>query len=209
MRHRWPATVRPLADGEPTVPGGFVHRIDPVLGTVAGVHLWWYGAGFAAGFLAIHRAAMRARKNLAMTRHDVWSLSIAMALGTLAIVGRVTDVWWAVKCPYAESVRHPVVLYDGLKNLVLAGYLLGAGLLWRSRQRRLGRLRPAWRPPPAGAQSADLPPSAWQRAAFAALLAACLTIPSNWTQDVPRRYGGRHPGLEHSWLYPTLDWSPP
>ncbi len=37
----------------------------------------------------------------------------------------------------------------------------------------------------------------------------CLTIPSNWTQDVPARYGGRHPGLGHSWLYPKLDTAPP
>ena len=45
--------------------------------------------------------------------------------------------------------------------------------------------------------------------AFAVLLVACLAMPSNWTQDVPRRYGARHPGLEHSRLYPALDWAPP
>ena len=47
-----------------------------------------------------------------------------------------------------------------------------------------------------------------QRLAFAGLLALCLTIPSNWTQDVPARYGVRHPGLEHSWLYPEIDTAP-
>jgi hypothetical protein len=40
------------------------------------------------------------------------------------------------------------------------------------------------------------------------LLLLCLTIPSNWTQDVPARYGTRHPGLEHSWLYPAIDTRP-
>src|SRR5262249_35823496 len=40
------------------------------------------------------------------------------------IVGRVTDVWWAVKFPDADGFRHPVVLYDGLKNLLLIPYLL-------------------------------------------------------------------------------------
>ena len=40
------------------------------------------------------------------------------------IVGSVTDVWWAVKFPDAEGFRHPVVLYDGMKNLLLMGYLL-------------------------------------------------------------------------------------
>ena len=32
-----------------------------------------------------------------------------------------------------------------------------------------------------------------------------MIIPSDWTQDVPARYGARHPGLEHSWLYPEVD----
>ena len=40
------------------------------------------------------------------------------------IVGAVTDVWWAVKFPDADGFRHPVVLYDGLKNLALMVYLL-------------------------------------------------------------------------------------
>ena len=40
------------------------------------------------------------------------------------IVGSVTDVWWAVQFPYAEGFRHPVVLYDGAKNLLLVLYLL-------------------------------------------------------------------------------------
>ena len=40
------------------------------------------------------------------------------------IVGAVTDVWWAVQFPDAEGFRHPVVLYDGMKNLLLMPYLL-------------------------------------------------------------------------------------
>jgi len=40
------------------------------------------------------------------------------------IVGSVTDVWWAVKFPDAEGFRHPVVLYDGAKNLLLMLFLL-------------------------------------------------------------------------------------
>jgi phosphatidylglycerol:prolipoprotein diacylglycerol transferase len=35
------------------------------------------------------------------------------------IVGSVTTVWWAVKFPDAEGFRHPVVLYDGMKNLLI------------------------------------------------------------------------------------------
>jgi hypothetical protein len=173
----------------------------------------------------------------------------------------VTDGWWGVQFPYAEGARHPVVLYDGVKNVLLAAWLLrvhrrphtpgavaarfvfwyaapriaidllrdypthrlalgtgqtlniamtvlGALLLWRSRQRRLGRLPPAASPVPL-APDRDAAPLAAQRLAFALLLAACALIPSNWTQDVPRRYGSRHPGLAHSRMYPAIDWTPP
>ena len=40
------------------------------------------------------------------------------------IVGSITDGWWGVKFPDAEGFRHPVVLYDGLKNLLLIPFLL-------------------------------------------------------------------------------------
>jgi phosphatidylglycerol:prolipoprotein diacylglycerol transferase len=176
------------------------------------------------------------------------------------IVGGVTDVWWAVKFPYADGFRHPVVLYDGAKNLLLMAYLarvrrtnttpgataarfvfwyafprifidlfrdypshrlaLGTGqtlnvimaaigvvLLIRSRLRRLGRLAPLRAVGASGPREAAA--ATWQRVAFAALLLFCLTIPSNWTQDVPAHYSGRHSGLRHSWLYPAIDTAPP
>ena len=323
--------------------GRYVHAIDPIIATVAGVHLWWYGAGFAAGFLALHRTIVAAHARLGLTRRDAWTLSILMVLGTLGggravqvlfdewpfysthpayvpvfwlggmathglligaatatalfawwrglpfleladvlavpgaflmgtgrlgnfidgqIVGGVTSAWWGVKFPYAEGYRHPVVLYDGLKNLLLVPYLrhvartnptpgavaarfvfwyaaprilidllrdypthrlalgtgqtlnlamtaLGLVLLVRSRLRRQGRLGQAHAAPVALAPAADVNPGWGRRVAFAVLLVACLAMPSNWTQDVPRRYGARHPGLEHSRLYPALDWAPP
>ena len=181
-------------------------------------------------------------------------------------MGAVTDLPWAVEFPYAEGFRHPVVLYDGAKNLLLMAYLLhvrrvnptpgavaarfvfwyafprffidlfreypvhrlalgtgqtlniimavvGTGALYRSRLRRLGRLTGSahWglaAAAPSG-HSRTASPLLSQRLAFAGLLALCLTIPSNWTQDVPARYGMRHPGLEHSWLYPEIDTAPP
>jgi phosphatidylglycerol:prolipoprotein diacylglycerol transferase len=167
------------------------------------------------------------------------------------IVGALTDVPWGVQFPDAAGVRHPVVLYDGAKNLLLIPYLLwvqrtnlkpgamaarfvfwyafprifidlfrdyptqrlalgtgqtlnivmtlvGVVLLVRSRRRQL-RVRPS--SPVPEARRAPV----WQTLAFAALLVFCLTIPSNWTQDVPARYGKRHPGLTHSWMYPQID----
>jgi phosphatidylglycerol:prolipoprotein diacylglycerol transferase len=40
------------------------------------------------------------------------------------IVGYATDVWWAVKFPEAEGFRHPVTLYDALKNILMIPLLL-------------------------------------------------------------------------------------
>jgi hypothetical protein len=48
----------------------------------------------------------------------------------------------------------------------------------------------------------------WPRIAFAAFLLFSLTMPSDWTQDIPARYGKRHPGLHHSSLYPRIDTRP-
>jgi phosphatidylglycerol:prolipoprotein diacylglycerol transferase len=321
----------------------YVHDIDPIVADIAGVHLWWYGLGFALGFLSIHRFLIRDRARLGASERDVWSLSILMIVGVLIggraveiafdewpfyrahpglipafwlggmathglligaaaaagffavlwkipfrtladtlvvpgaflmgvgrignfidgqIVGSVTDLWWGVKFPYADGFRHPIVLYDGAKNLLLIPYLLhvrrtnptpravaarfafwyafprifidlfrdypthrlaigtgqtlnlimtaiGVVLLVRSRLRRLGRLEGAAPERAALLTPPDAPPRWIQRVGFACLLAFCLTIPSNWTQNVPVRYAGRHAGLAHSWLYPNIDWAPP
>lgn len=316
----------------------FVHDIDPILITIGGVHLWWYGLSYTVGFLFLYRHLQQARHRLGLSGADACTLSLFIAAGVLVggravevafdewpfyreypvlipalwlggmathgllggaaialllfaalyrrpvlgladalvipaafimgmgrignfmdgqIVGAVTDVWWGVQFPDASGVRHPVVLYDGVKNLLLIPYLLwvrrvnptpgataarfvfwypflrlfidlfrdypthrlalgtgqtlnivmtliGIVLLVRSRLRRLGRLSP--RPTrERRVEDADTPPSWWQRIVLIAVLLFCLAIPSNWTQDIPARYGTRHPGLEHSWLYPQID----
>jgi phosphatidylglycerol:prolipoprotein diacylglycerol transferase len=190
--------------------------------------------------------------------------TLLMGLGRIGnfidgqIVGSVTDVSWGVKFPYAEGARHPVVLYDGLKNLLLVPYLawvrrtspvagaaaarfvfwyafsrifidlfrdypthrlalgtgqtlnllmtaLGVVLLVRSRLRRRGRLplEGASEPAVIATRSVGV-----YRALFAALLLFCLTIPSNWTQDVPERYRERHPSMRRSVFYPAIDTAP-
>ena len=323
--------------------GPYIHQIDPILFDLAGGHVWWYGLGFAIGFLEIHLFLRRGHGRLHLSLRDVWSLSLFIAVGVLVggrlveitfdewpfyrehlelipaywlggmathglmfggavgaglfallyrkpfllladilvipaallmgigrlgnfidgqIVGAVTEVWWAVQFPDADGFRHPVVLYDGAKNLLLMAYLmrvrranrtpgataarfvfwyafprffidlfrdypthrlalgtgqtlnivmvlLGAALLYRSRLRRLGRLKSGLAATPSSGGSLDATPLISQRVAFVSLLAFCLTIPSNWTQDIPSRYGGRHPGLEYSWLYPMIDTAPP
>jgi len=186
------------------VPGPFVHHIDPVIGTVAGVHLWWYGLSYTLGFLNMHAYFVRRRAALGLSTRAVYGLSTLTALGVLLggrllvvfyerayfgahplmipalwmggmathglilggvagvaafcvldrqsflrmldalaipaalimglgrignfidgeIVGSVTTVPWGVWFPDAEGFRHPVVLYDGLKNLLIVPVLL-------------------------------------------------------------------------------------
>ena len=175
------------------------------------------------------------------------------------IVGSVTDVWWGVKFPDVEGYRHPVVLYDGIKNLLLIPFLLmirktnpprgviiahfvlwygflrifvdfyreyrtdfygfppgqefnlfmtivGVCLLvWFYRKRqRSGDL--AISASSSIKSSAGTIPRLWKRRViFGLLLILPTIIPGDWTHDVPKRYGHRHPGLEYSAIYPKID----
>jgi phosphatidylglycerol:prolipoprotein diacylglycerol transferase len=56
----------------------------------------------------------------------------------------------------------------------------------------------------------DKPWSLWlKRLVYAALVLISLTLPSDWTQDIPARYGKRHSGLEYSRLYPHVEGNIP
>jgi phosphatidylglycerol:prolipoprotein diacylglycerol transferase len=163
-----------------------------------------------------------------------------------------------VKFPDADGFRHPVVLYDGLKNLLIVPVLValrrwkpprgmqtgiflflyaglrllvdrfreypttllglatgqvlnlamaGIGLVLvvsaYLQSRRLPTGRKDMSPQlPTVVESA---PRLWQPIAFALMLAFSLVIPSDWTQDIPTRYGKRHPGLVHSAVYPRIE----
>ena len=191
-----------------SIVGPYVHHIDPIIGTIFGVHLWWYGLSYTLGFLNAHTFIKRRRGQLGISTRSVYDLSLLLAVGVLLggrfvevafyewsfyrehyvlipaywlggmathgllfggligvwvfsrlhgkpflnitdalvipaavimglgrignfidgqIVGGVTTVWWAVKFPDAEGFRHPVVLYDGLKNLTIVPILMYAG----------------------------------------------------------------------------------
>ena len=168
------------------------------------------------------------------------------------IVGSVTSVAWAVKFPDAEGFRHPVVLYDGLKNILIVplllairrrnpprGAMVGHFFFWYAFLRIFvdvfreypttlfglatgqglnvamaigGLLVIGWSHVGAGfslspgrLKPAPTESRLWpRRVALALLLLFCLLMPSDWTQDVPARYAKRHPGLEHSRMYPPV-----
>jgi phosphatidylglycerol:prolipoprotein diacylglycerol transferase len=185
--------------------GPYVHDIDPILGSVLGVHLWWYGLSYTLGFLNAHLYLRRRRARLGLSLRSVYDLSLCLTIGVLfggrfvevvfyewpfygahlslipcywlggmathglllggllgvavfawlrgrpflavadalaipaafilgvgrlgnfidgRIVGSPTTAWWGVQFPDVDGFRHPVVLYDGLKNLLIIPVLL-------------------------------------------------------------------------------------
>jgi phosphatidylglycerol:prolipoprotein diacylglycerol transferase len=184
-----------------------VHRIDPIIATVAGAHLWWYGLSYTLGFLNAHLFLRRHRHEFGLSLRSTFSLTLCLALGVLIggralvvfdhewvyyrehlgqipavwlggmathgllaggfagvltfclwrrlpirpvfdalaipaalimgfgrignfidgqIVGSLSNLPWAVQFPEAAGFRHPVVLYDGLKNFLIVPILLWA-----------------------------------------------------------------------------------
>src|SRR5512137_2360106 len=187
--------------------GPWVHHIDPIIGTIFGVHLWWYGLSYTLGFLNAHLFILRKQGELSLSLRSSYTLSLLLAGGVLLggrfvqvafyewpyfrehlsmipaywlggmathgllfgglvgiwifarrygqsflkitdtlaipaavimgvgrlgnfidgqIVGSVTTVPWAVKFPDADGFRHPVVLYDAVKNLLIVPVLMYA-----------------------------------------------------------------------------------
>ncbi|MGH8632521.1 MAG: prolipoprotein diacylglyceryl transferase, partial [Burkholderiales bacterium] len=185
--------------------GPYVHSIDPIIGSVFGAHLWWYGLTYTLGFLTLYAVLHRGGGQLGLARREAHDLVLLVSLGTLLggrfvevvfyewpfyrdhlhlipaywlggmashglllgaiagtlvfcrthrkpflavtdalavpgafilafgrignfidgqIVGSETSVWWAVMFPDAEGYRHPTVLYDGIKNLLLVPLLM-------------------------------------------------------------------------------------
>src|SRR5688500_7502634 len=188
--------------------GPYIHNIDPVIGTILGIHLWWYGLSYTLGFINAFKFIGKRRTKLSLTKLQIYDLSIVISVGVLVggravevifyewpfyadhlhlipafwlggmashglllgglaavwifcriydkpfllmtdalaapasfilgvgrignfidgqILGSVTNVPWAVKFPDAEGLRHPVVLYDGIKNLLIIPVLLYVG----------------------------------------------------------------------------------
>ncbi|MBI4526999.1 MAG: prolipoprotein diacylglyceryl transferase [Deltaproteobacteria bacterium] len=317
--------------------GPYVHNIDPIIGSIAGIHLWWYGLSYSLGFLNIYSFLRRKRAELGFSAQAVYTLALFVVVGVLVggrfiqvvfyewpfyrarpslvpaywiggmathglllgavaaiflfnriyrksflvmtdalavpaafilgvgrlgnfidgqIVGSITDMPWAVKFPDADGFRHPVVLYDGAKNLVLIPLLLSIGkrqppqgvvtgvflflyaflrifidffreypttllglatgqslnilmaflglLLFGCSMRRRGR--EAGRMPEGEISFREASKALWwRRTLFVALLLFALTLPSDWTQDIPARYGKRHAGLQYSSVYPRIN----
>ena len=64
--------------------GPYIHNIDPIILSVSGVHLWWYGLSFALGFLSMHVVLRRNRARLGLSLNSTYSLTLFFAIGVLA-----------------------------------------------------------------------------------------------------------------------------
>ncbi len=213
--------------------------------------------GGAAGviiFCLIYRAPVRRILDLLAI-----SAAIILGFGRIGnfidgqIFGSLTDAAWGVKFPNVEGFRHPVVLYDGLKNFLLVPFLLWVRsrgvppgriaalfvLFYASLRIPIDLLREypisMWGLPTGqtlnlimvfigilslginiyrarSRQATTLTPKAdesrvglgWRRIALVVCCLLPLVIPSDATRDIPATYGDRHPGLEHSRMYPPI-----
>lgn len=109
--------------------GPYVHRIDPILFDIGGVHLWWYGLGYTLGFLQIHAVLRRGRESLGLSRREVLSLTLFIACGVL-VGGRAVEVAFD-EWPFYRD--HPGLVFAfWLGGMATHGLLLGGGSLRRS-----------------------------------------------------------------------------
>lgn len=76
-------------------------------------------------------AKLRRTSFLRIADEVVIPAAFLLALGRIGnfingqIYGPITDVWWTVKFPDAEGFRHPVALYESVKNFAIIPILLG------------------------------------------------------------------------------------
>ncbi len=63
--------------------GPYIHNIDPILAEVGGLYLWWYGLGYALGFLHLHLFLARHRDRLGLTLRGVYCLSLFIIIATI------------------------------------------------------------------------------------------------------------------------------
>jgi phosphatidylglycerol:prolipoprotein diacylglycerol transferase len=101
-----------------------VHRIDPVIGTVLGAHLWWYGLSYTLGFLNAHLFLRRHRAQFGLSLRSIYSLTLCLAVGVL-LGGRLLVVFdheWVFYRDHPSLI--PAVWLGGMAThgLLLGGF---------------------------------------------------------------------------------------
>jgi phosphatidylglycerol---prolipoprotein diacylglyceryl transferase len=107
----------------------FVHNIDPIIFSVGGVHVWWYGLSFTLGFLNTHFVLRRSRERLNLSLKQVYELTLLFAAGVL-IGGRalvvVNNEWefyrehpWLIPAIWIGGFATHGLIFGGAAGVVL------------------------------------------------------------------------------------------
>jgi len=112
--------------------GPFIHRIDPVFGSVAGFYLWFYGLSYSLGFLSVFIWLKRNRHRLGFTIDAVYTLTIYLAIGVLA-GGRLIEVLFYEWPYYRQHLSQiPAGWLGGMSTHgVLLGVVIGTWMFGR------------------------------------------------------------------------------
>ena len=110
------------------MPGPFIHNIDPVIGQIGGMYLWWYGLSYTLGFLTLFRWTRGVRGFLDMDVKQVYDLCIFVAAGVL-LGGRLVEVVFYEWAYYGAHPWHIFAVWIG--GMSTHGILLGGTIgLW-------------------------------------------------------------------------------
>lgn len=107
----------------------FVHNIDPIIFSIGGVHIWWYGLGFTLGFINAHIILRRNRAKLGLSLKSVYELTLLFAFGVL-IGGRalvvVNNEWefygehlWLIPAIWIGGFASHGLIFGGAAGVVI------------------------------------------------------------------------------------------
>jgi len=103
----------------------FVHDIDPAIGHIFGLAVYWYGSVYTVGFLGVFLWLWLRRNRLGWSHRDVIDFTIFAGIGILA-GGRIFDVTVYEWAYYKDTPLKILNLWTG--GLASHGVLLGSAL---------------------------------------------------------------------------------
>ena len=116
--------------------GPFVHDIDPVIGAIGGLYLWWYGLTYTLGFLVTLFWLRLNRATLSLDVHGVYTLTLFIAVGVL-LGGRLVEVVFYEWAYYGSHLLHiPAIWIGGMSTHgILFGCIASTWLYCRINRR--------------------------------------------------------------------------
>src|SRR5262245_34687933 len=105
--------------------GPYIHNIDPIVMSIGGVHLWWYGLSYSLGFLNAHLFLRRNRTRLGLSLQSVYDLTLWLAVGVL-LGGRSIAVFVNEWSFYREHLTLIPAIWVG--GMATHGLILGGAV---------------------------------------------------------------------------------